>query len=144
MSQTGIAGIFAEIPMRRLWRALVLTAAAAGTLGAQGNTGTITGTVAKDNGPPLAGAQVLVVGTGLGTRTGEDGRFTIVNVPAGPYRLRAQMLGHRPVEHGITVVAGETLTRNFAMRTEAIGLDAVVITGTAGQARQPRRRVRAD
>lgn len=136
MSQSGIAGIVANVTVRRLWRGAILTAAAAGALGAQGNGGTISGTVAKENGPPLAGAQVLVVGTGLGTRTGEDGRFTIVNVPAGAHRLRAQMLGHRPVEHGITVVAGQTLTHDFAMRTEAIGLDAVVITGTAGQARQ--------
>ncbi|HEU4994905.1 MAG TPA: SusC/RagA family TonB-linked outer membrane protein [Gemmatimonadaceae bacterium] len=59
-----------------------------------------------------------------------------MNVPAGQYRLRTQMLGHRPVELAITVSAGGTVTQNITMRAEAIGLDALVITGTAGQARQ--------
>jgi TonB-linked SusC/RagA family outer membrane protein len=105
-------------------------------LDAQAQTGTISGRVTADNTRPLLGAQVHLVGTGLGTRTGENGRYTIVNVPVGQYRLRTQMLGHRPVEHAVTVTATETVTQDFSMKTEALGLDALVITGTAGQARQ--------
>ena len=119
----------------RVLLALIATAVGAPLLGAQG-TGTITGKVAKESGVALTGAQVHLVGTALGTRTGTDGSYTIVNVPEGAYRVRAQMLGHRPVEHSVTVAAGATVTRDFAMRTEAMGLDAVVVTGTAGQARQ--------
>jgi TonB-dependent starch-binding outer membrane protein SusC len=88
------------------------------------------------NSQPLVGAQVFLVGAGLGTRTGDGGRYTIVNVPAGQYRVRAQMLGHRPMEASVTVTASETATHDFTMRTEALGLDAVVVTGTAGAARQ--------
>jgi TonB-linked SusC/RagA family outer membrane protein len=99
-------------------------------------TGTVSGRVTADNGQPLAGAQVSLRGTGLGTRTGDNGRYTIVNVPVGQYRLRAQMLGHRPVEDSVTVVAGQTVTRDITMRVEALGLDALVITGTPGAARQ--------
>jgi TonB-dependent starch-binding outer membrane protein SusC len=121
---------------RSLVLALVSSVLSAGGLGAQTPTGTISGRVAGDNGQPLAGAQVSVRGTGLGTRTGDNGRYTIVNVPIGQYRLRAQMLGHRPVEDSVTVVAGQTLTRDITMRVEAVGLDALVITGTAGAARQ--------
>lgn len=98
--------------------------------------GTITGRVSGQNGQPIIGAQVFVVGAALGTRTGENGRYTIVNVPAGQHRLRAQMLGHRPMESAVTVVTGQTLTHDFTMRTEALGLDALVVTGTAGAARQ--------
>ena len=74
------------------------------------------GRVANEAGQPLLGAQVQLVGTGLGTRTGENGRYTIVNVPAGQYRLRTQMLGHRPVEATITVTAGAT-TSDAAARS---------------------------
>jgi TonB-linked SusC/RagA family outer membrane protein len=123
----------------RLWlRATVaLVAIVSGTsdLAAQA-TGTVSGRVIADNNQPLAGAQVSLRGTGLGTRTGDNGRYTIVNVPVGQYRLRAQMLGHRPVEDSITVVAGQTVTRDITMRVEALGLDALVITGTPGAARQ--------
>ena len=120
-------------------RAIPLVAAlflGATALPAQTQTGTISGRVAASTDQPLVGAQVHLVGTGLGTRAGEGGRYTIVNVPVGQYRLRAQMLGHRPVEQAITVTAGSTTTQDFAMKAEAIGLDALVITGTAGQARQ--------
>jgi TonB-linked SusC/RagA family outer membrane protein len=116
--------------------ALVAIVSGAGGLAAQTPTGTVSGRVVADNSQPLAGAQVSLRGTGLGTRTRDDGRYAIVNVPVGRYRLRAQMLGHRPVEDSITVVAGETVVRDITMRVEALGLDALVITGTAGAARQ--------
>jgi TonB-linked SusC/RagA family outer membrane protein len=123
----------------RLWlrTTVALVALVSGTshLAAQA-TGTVSGRVTADNGQPLAGAQVSLRGTGLGTRTGDNGRYTIVNVPVGQYRLRAQMLGHRPVEDSVTVVAGQTVTRDITMRVEALGLDAIVVTGTAGAARQ--------
>src|SRR5918999_1049321 len=127
------------VPRRLWWRALAaLVALASGTDGliAQTPTGTVSGRVVADNNQPLAGAQVSLRGRGLGTRPSDNGRYTIVNVPAGPYRLRAQMLGHRPVEDSITVVAGQTVTRDVTMRIEALGLDALVITGTPGAARQ--------
>jgi TonB-linked SusC/RagA family outer membrane protein len=107
-----------------------------GSLTGQTPTGTVSGRVIADNNQPLVGAQVSLRGTGLGTRTGDNGRYTIVNVPVGQYRLRAQMLGHQPVEDTVSVVAGQTVTRDVRMRVEALGLDALVITGTPGAARQ--------
>jgi TonB-dependent starch-binding outer membrane protein SusC len=103
---------------------------------AQAATGTVSGRVANEAGQSLLGAQVQLVGSGLGTRTGEGGRYTIVNVPVGQYRLRTQMLGHRPVEHTVSVTAGATVRQDVAMKAEALGLDAIVTTGTAGQSRQ--------
>jgi TonB-linked SusC/RagA family outer membrane protein len=133
-ARVGRVAPFAFAP--RLWLAVIALVVGIDAAGAQATAGTVSGRVAKDAGQPLAGAQVHLVGTTLGTRADDDGRYTIVNVPVGSYRIRAQMLGHRPVEHTITVAAGATQTQDFVMRTEAIGLDAVVITGTAGQARR--------
>ena len=116
-------------------RLLTILTLGAGALGAQA-TGTVTGTITGENSRPLVGAQASLKGTGLGTRTGENGRYTIVNVPAGQYALRVQMLGHRPSEQTITVGAGQTVTTDVVMKVEALGLDALVITGTAGAARQ--------
>jgi TonB-linked SusC/RagA family outer membrane protein len=118
------------------WTLLLAIALGGSRLSAQAQNGTVTGTVTGDGGRALSGAQVLLVGTGLGTRAGENGRYTIVNVPPGNYRVRAAMLGHRPIEQAATVVAGETVTSDFAMKAQALGLDALVITGTAGAARQ--------
>ena len=116
--------------------AALLVATAPPPIHAQAQTGTVTGRVIGQSGQSLVGAQVFLVGAGLGTRTADEGRYTIVNVPVGQYRVRAQMLGHRPIEHPVTVAAGQTATVDFSMKAEALGLDALVITGTAGAARQ--------
>lgn len=114
------------------WSAALLVIAAA-RLGAQ--TGTITGRVTSESSAPLAAAQVVVVGSTLGTRTSTDGRYTIVNVPAGQQRVRVQFIGHRPMDQLVTVPAGGTVTQDFVMRAQALALDAMVVTGTAGAAR---------
>jgi len=114
---------------------LVLLASARIATG-QAQTGTISGTVTGEIGQPIGGAQVALVGTGLGTLTNPNGKYTIVNVPAKEYRLRAQMIGHRPIENPVTVTAGSTVTQDFVLRKQVIALDEVVVTGTAGAARQ--------
>ena len=112
----------------------LLSLSAASTALAQ--TGSVTGRVTKEGGQAFQGAQVLIVGMGLGTRAAENGTYTIVNVPAGTHRVRAQMIGHRPVERTVTVVAGQAATQDFTMKEDVVGLDAIVVTGTAGQAKQ--------
>lgn len=102
-------------------------------VGAQ--TGTISGRVATEATAPIEGAQVYLVGTTLGTRTASSGRYTIANVPPAQYRVRAQMIGFRPVDQTVTLAAGQTVTLDFTMKQQAISLDALVVTGTAGQAR---------
>jgi TonB-linked SusC/RagA family outer membrane protein len=115
--------------------AAVLAATLATSVAAQ-STGTLTGTVTGEQGNPLANAQVSLVGTGQGAVTNESGKFTIVNIRPAAYRVRAQMIGHRPVETPVTIAAGQTATQNFVLKTQVIALDEVVVTGTAGAARQ--------
>ena len=103
---------------------------------AHAQTGTISGRVISESEQPLVGAQIRLVGTGLGTLSGEGGRYTIVNVPAAEYRIRAQMIGHRLVEVPVRVDAGQTLTQDFTLKRQVLELDALVVTGTAGAARQ--------
>ena len=49
-------------------------------------------------GQPLAGAQVFIPGTGLGTLTNEEGRFLLLNVPAGERTVRLELIGYRAAE----------------------------------------------
>ena len=61
--------------------------AGAGRLSGQG--GTITGRVTSQaTGQPLAEARVLGIQTTLAATTGEDGRFTLRNVPPGAVQLQ--------------------------------------------------------
>ncbi|MGI8510671.1 MAG: TonB-dependent receptor plug domain-containing protein, partial [Gemmatimonadaceae bacterium] len=82
---------------------------------------------------PAAGARVQITGTTLGAVTNAAGEYTIVNVPSGPQRITVRRLGFAPLERPLTIVAGQTLTENFNLSTAAADLDAMVITGTAGE-----------
>ena len=85
---------------------------------------------------PVSSVQVLLVGTSLGTLSRDNGRFVILNVPPGEYTLRASRIGYAAVEAQITVVPGRSAEQDFAIAAQALGLDEIVVTGTAGAARR--------
>ena len=100
-------------------------------------TGTVTGSITDaSNGAGIQSVQVYLVDTGLGTLTNASGRFLILNVPAGSYTLRAERLGYATQDMQVNVTAGGTAAQNFALESEALGLDEIVVTGTAGAARR--------
>ena len=110
---------------------------AAGSLSAQGGTGQVVGTVTSAaTGRPLAGAQVVVVGTQQGAMAGADGRYTISGVAPGARQVRATFLGHTESTRGVTVTAGGTATANLALETEAVELEGLVAIGYGTQRKQ--------
>ncbi len=59
-------------------------------------TATITGRVTDDDGKPIPGAAVRIVGGTQGAIVKADGSFTIGNVRLGDYELRATAIGMQP------------------------------------------------
>lgn len=105
-------------------------------VGAQ-DAGTVTGGVTDAASQRTLGSvQVHLVGTGLGTLTRDNGRFIILNVPAGTYTLRAERIGYELAEAEVVVTAGGTVQQDFVIQAQALGLDEIVVTGTAGAARR--------
>ena len=99
-------------------------------------TGTVTGRVtAAATDAPIVGAEVSVAGTGLGTRTAQEGRFTLLNVPAGPHDLRILAIGYKLGTLRLTVAADTVTNADVQLTPSVLELDAVVVTGTAGVAR---------
>ena len=83
----------------------------------------ISGTVvSSENGEPVVGASILVVGTQMGTVSDIDGNFHL-SVPEGKSQLRVQYVGLKtvvvPVKNGMKVV----------MKPDAGSLDEVIVTG---------------
>jgi len=104
---------------------------------ASAQTGQITGTVTQDqSGQSLSEVQVYVTGLQLGSLTRADGRFLILNVPAGTYEVKAERIGFQTGTQSVTVTAGGTAIVNFQLGTQALGLDEIVVTGAAGSARR--------
>ena len=96
--------------------------------------GRITGTVTSAEGArPVGNANVIVVGTTLGARTTDDGRYSIV-VDPGTYTVRATRIGYSPDSvSGIVVGAGATTTADFRLRTAAQVLGEMVVIGYGTQ-----------
>jgi TonB-dependent SusC/RagA subfamily outer membrane receptor len=82
---------------------------------------------------PLVGAQVSVTGTQRGGLTDSNGNFLITGVPAGQVTVRVESIGYRSVVQRTNVAAGQTAVVNFELTQSAIGLDEIVVTGTAGR-----------
>ena len=95
-------------------------------------TGTIRGTVTESAArQPIVGVQISIPGTRLGGLTDAQGVFRIANVPAGETRVRVESIGYRAVEQTVTVTAGQTAVLDVSLQQSAIGLDEIVVTGTA-------------
>jgi TonB-linked SusC/RagA family outer membrane protein len=100
----------------------------------QAQTGVVGGTVIAGNTMgPLIGAQVVVVGTSQGTITNETGRFLIEGVTDPEVTLRVIMLGY--ATETVQALVGVTDLR-VTLGLSAIQLDALVVTGTAGDTRK--------
>ena len=106
-------------------------------MSAEAQTGQITGTVVDaQSSAPLGEVQVFLVDQSLGGLSRSDGRFLILNVPVGSYELRAERIGYAAQVQTVQVTAGGTTTVDFRMASQALGLDEIVVTGTAGSARR--------
>ena len=99
--------------------------------------GSITGRITHSrSGQPLSSIQVYIAGLEIGTLSRADGRYVLPNVRAGTYTLIAERIGYGRVTLEVAVQGGQTLVTDIEMEDEALALDAIVVTGTAGQARR--------
>ncbi|HZI27748.1 MAG TPA: SusC/RagA family TonB-linked outer membrane protein [Gemmatimonadaceae bacterium] len=120
------------------WRSTFLAATAFvfafATDSAAQATGTIEGKVTEQSsGRPLAGAQVFVAGTTVGSVTNDRGEYRITSAPARQIELRVRLIGYSPINKTVVVTAGQTVTQNIEVGVSALQLEQVVVTGTGAQ-----------
>ncbi|MBC8086645.1 MAG: TonB-dependent receptor [Phycisphaerae bacterium] len=110
---------------------LAFALAVPASLVAQG-VGQVTGRVtAIDTRLALPGARITVVGTGVSTTAGEQGRFVLGRVPAGRRTLQVVFIGRSPATREITVESGQSVTMDVAL--DAVSLTPVMVRAS-GQA----------
>ncbi len=118
-----------------LLAAAVLIGTVQAPLAAQ--TGTVTGTVrSATNGQPIPGAQVAIPELNIGVLANNVGRYLLPNVGAGTHTVQVQYIGYTTSTAEVTVTAGDAAIQDFELRSEAISLEGVIVTGTAGAARR--------
>ena len=96
-------------------------------------TGKIAGKVLdKSNGQPLAGANVIVVGTTFGAAADLKGEYYILNLPPGNYTVEARMIGYGPVKiEKVLVRTNATTTLNFQLSMEVLTGETIVVSAEA-------------
>jgi TonB-dependent starch-binding outer membrane protein SusC len=82
---------------------------------------------------PIAAASVRIPDLNLGALSGADGRFTIRDVPSGEHTVEVSRIAYRSSSRTVMVASGETAELTFELTVEALVLDGVVVTGTAGR-----------
>lgn len=99
-----------------------------GTLSAQ-SVGKIAGAVhdAK-TGKPLAGANIIIVGTMFGAAADVNGEYYILNIPPGKYELRASMMGFEQMKMvDVIVNIGRTTHIDFKLTETVLEVGEVVV-----------------
>jgi TonB-linked SusC/RagA family outer membrane protein len=85
---------------------------------------------------PVPSAQVVVVGTNLGTITRDDGSYRITGAEPGQVVLRAQRIGYEAKTDTVTLPATGGATLDFALNPTAVRIDQVFVTATGQSKRQ--------
>jgi hypothetical protein len=77
---------------------------------------------------PISGVSVSVEGLGIQTTTGADGRYEVVDVPVGGYRLVFRILGYRPLATTDVIVRSSRITfTNADLEQVAMELEGLVV-----------------
>ncbi|HTS50128.1 MAG TPA: TonB-dependent receptor [Bryobacteraceae bacterium] len=114
---------------------LILFACVNGTVWAQANSGTITGTLTDPNGGVIPDAKVTVHNTATGIdrdlTTNGAGLYTAPFLQPGPYEVTASKPGFSTlVRKDLTLQVGQTMTLNLQLQVQATA-ETVTVTGEA-------------
>lgn len=89
--------------------------------------------IEKDSEEHLPYATVLIVETGQGTVTDENGHFVFDKIPEGSYTLRVRLLGYATQEKKITVSRDYVTDVHVALIEEGIVTDEVVVSANRNE-----------
>jgi iron complex outermembrane recepter protein len=123
---------------RRALGLLLFCLASVGTstrMNAQPARGTVVGRITSaEDGAPIPGASIALLGRPIGALSRGDGTYRFV-APPGQYQLVVRLIGFANETRPVTVVSGQTLTVNVALKRAAATLAAIAIVGSRREER---------
>lgn len=115
-------------------RVVVLSAIVLAVLSATalaGIYGILAGRITDKEGKPIPGATIRIEGTTLGGFARPDGRFSIVNVPAGTYTVLVRAVGYREARVQVKISADQTTEIVVQLEAEAVRVQEVTVEAKA-------------
>ena len=98
--------------------------------------GQVVGTVTDTESTPLAGADVVVQGTELGSAADAVGAYSI-DLEAGTYTLTASSIGYASHTVEVEVVEGTVSTADFSLSVSAIEMSALEVLASRADEKTP-------
>lgn len=96
---------------------------------ASAQNGAVIGAVYDEEGLALPGATVYVEALKRGTVTDVQGKFTLVNIPAGNHVLDISFIGYEGTKQNATVAPGQTAEVSITLKSGYILGEEVVVLG---------------
>src|ERR1035437_6402231 len=95
--------------------------------------GSSLGGIVRDavTGEPLLGANVVLMGTGKGAATDNEGKYSILNVKPGTYNLKVSYIGYHEQSSSVTLEEGVKSSLNFKLDPVGIEGQEIVVTSQA-------------
>jgi len=94
--------------------------------------GSMTGIVTDAaTGETLPGANIMIVGTGMGTASNSKGEYKLSRIPDGSHTIRVTFIGYKPLEVTINITGDSRITKDLELIYAAIEGEDVVVTAQA-------------
>jgi outer membrane receptor protein involved in Fe transport len=94
-----------------------------------GTSGKLSGRITDKKKQPLAGVNIAVVGLRLGAATDADGRFLVLNIPAGKIAVRVNLIGYRAVTtENVEINADNTTRLDVELEESVLEMKEVVVS----------------
>ncbi|MBZ5855718.1 TonB-dependent receptor [Flavihumibacter profundi] len=122
--------------MKKILNILVLALLPSANLLAQA-TGILSGLVTdKQSQLPLAGASIILGGTGLGAISDSSGRFRLTGIPAKSYNISISQIGYKTVtRYNVIISSGNEQVISFELEPTGTTLSTVIVSSRKRNAR---------
>lgn len=83
----------------------------------------------SSTGDGLPGANIILLGTNMGSSSDRFGNYSISSIPAGEYTLKASYIGYKDYTTKLDIKGNRTISLNITLSLNAIKLNQVVVNG---------------
>lgn len=94
-------------------------------------SGKIEGVIDDNTGELLYGANVILLGTALGSSSDFDGYYVIKNIPEGTYTLKVSYVGYKSQSMEVVITKDTVMVHDFTLEPESYTGEEVVVTAQA-------------